>query len=598
MKNRKRRSAAVLAAGMSVLLGAGTITGATEQTDADNSIRKEVTVYVNTEADGPIKEITVSEWLKNAKTLSDSTITDISDLSDIKNTKGDEGFTQDGKTLTWETDGRDIHYEGKTEKDLPVTVTFSYELDGRKIKPEDLAGKTGHLKIHVAYENHAVTTKKISGKSVKLYSPFMMLTGMILSTDHFSNVTVDNGKVVEDDSRNIVLGIAMPGLKESLDLSEDMAKDISIPEEFTVEADVTECEMSSSFTVAMTDVLDEIDLNDLNSIDDLQDSIKKMTKAASKLMKGTKSLSEGVDTLNEKYKEFDQGIDALSTGVSALESGAQKLDDGAGTLNGGAAALSSGAATLAQGVSAYTEGTGTLASGLKQYTGGVDTLSGSMSEMKEGVQSYTEGVDSYVSGGSKLAEGTVAYVKGTSSLTDYMKKYIKGSSALSDSMVRYLEEIKTLLSSMDILIPGMDETLKDTKAAADKMQSLSTSLDADAIADLSENTSGYAEKISAYNSQVERYVESVEQLGQKISALQENISKISDGKNISQITPDVQEAADTLKDNADIMNTQAETIENWISSAGETTIDTTTVDQGISDVRNNLFAAESSLSRD
>ena len=55
--------------------------------------------------------------------------------------------------------------------------------------------------------------KKISGKSVKLYSPFMMLTGMILSTDHFSNVTVDNGKVVEDDSRNIVLGIAMPGLK-------------------------------------------------------------------------------------------------------------------------------------------------------------------------------------------------------------------------------------------------------------------------------------------------------------------------------------------------------------------------------------------------
>ena len=48
MKNRKRRSAAVLAAGMSVLLGAGTITGATEQTDADNSIRKEETVYVNT----------------------------------------------------------------------------------------------------------------------------------------------------------------------------------------------------------------------------------------------------------------------------------------------------------------------------------------------------------------------------------------------------------------------------------------------------------------------------------------------------------------------------------------------------------------------
>ena len=131
----------------------------------------------------------------------------------------------------------------------------------------------------------------------------MMITGMILSTDNFSNVTVDNGKVVEDDSRNIVLGIAMPGLKESLDLTEDVEKDLSIPEDFTVEADVTDCEMSSSFTVAMTDVLDEVDLDDLDSVDDLQDSIKKMTKAASKLVKGTKSLSEGVNTLDEKRSE-------------------------------------------------------------------------------------------------------------------------------------------------------------------------------------------------------------------------------------------------------------------------------------------------------
>lgn len=368
MKNRKRKSAAALAAGMSVLLGAGTIAGATEQTD-NNKISREETVYVNTEADGTVKEVTVSEWLKNVKAASGSTLADVSELSEIKNTKGDEEFTQDGKNITWETDGRDIHYEGKTDKELPVTVTFTYELDGKEIKPEDLAGKTGHLKIHVTYENRAVTTKKINGKTEKLYSPFMMITGMILSTDNFSNVTVDNGKVVEDDSRNIVLGIAMPGLKESLDLTEDVEKDLSIPEDFTVEADVTDCEMSSSFTVAMTDVLDEVDLDDLDSVDDLQDSIKKMTKAASKLVKGTKSLSEGVNTLDEKYKEFDEGIAALSTGVSALESGAGKLDDGVGTLSTGAFALSEGASQLAQGISAYTAGTGTLATGLKQYTG-------------------------------------------------------------------------------------------------------------------------------------------------------------------------------------------------------------------------------------
>ena len=400
MKNIKSKSATALAVGMSVILGSGNMVLA-----ADNRISKEETVYINAEADGTVKEITVSEWLKNSGETSGSSIKDVSDLTEIKNTKGDEEYTQKGQELTWENDGKDIYYEGKTEKGLPVTVKFTYELDGKEIKPSDLAGKSGHLKIHVTYQNNTKTTKKVNGKSAELYSPFMMITGMILSTDHFSNVTVDNGKVVEDDSRNIVLGIAMPGLKESLDLSKDVENDITIPEDFTMEAEVTECEMTSSFTVAMPDVLDEIDLDDLASVDDLQESISKMTKAASRLLKGTKSLYKGTDTLNTKYKEFDQGISTLATGVSSLSSGVQKLDSGAGTLTSGASALSSGASQLAQGVSVYTSGTNSLASGIKQYTAGVDTLNSSMPQVAEGVNSYTKGVDSYVSGGSQLSDG-------------------------------------------------------------------------------------------------------------------------------------------------------------------------------------------------
>ena len=66
-----------------------------------------------------------------------------------------------------------------------------------------------------------------------------------------------------------------------------------------MEAEVTECEMTSSFTVAMPDVLDEIDLDDLASVDDLQETISKMTKAASRLLKGTKSLLQ-----RNRYAEY------------------------------------------------------------------------------------------------------------------------------------------------------------------------------------------------------------------------------------------------------------------------------------------------------
>ena len=223
-RNRKKAAAASLAAGMAVVLGAGTVMAAAST--SDNSVQKEETVYVNTTAAGDVTDVTVSDWLKNSGDSSESEIKDTSDLTDIKNVKGDETFTQDGDNLTWSTDGKDIYYQGKTDKELPVSVSIKYYLDGKEISPDDLAGKTGHLKMEVTYTNTSKTTKKVNGKNAEIYSPFVMVTGMILSTDNFANVTVDNGKVISDGSRNIVVGLGMPGMKDSLDLDSDLADEI------------------------------------------------------------------------------------------------------------------------------------------------------------------------------------------------------------------------------------------------------------------------------------------------------------------------------------------------------------------------------------
>ena len=316
-RNRKKAAAASLAAGMAVVLGAGTVMAAAST--SDNSVQKEETVYVNTTAAGDVTDVTVSDWLKNSGDSSESEIKDTSDLTDIKNVKGDETFTQDGDNLTWSTDGKDIYYQGKTDKELPVSVSIKYYLDGKEISPDDLAGKTGHLKMEVTYTNTSKTTKKVNGKNAEIYSPFVMVTGMILSTDNFANVTVDNGKVISDGSRNIVVGLGMPGMKDSLDLDSDLADEINIPEGFTMEANVTDCEMSSAFTVAMTDLLDNLDLDNVDGLDDLKDSMKDLTDAAVKLVDGSKDLYKGTSTLNDKYKEFSDGISSLSSGVSELD---------------------------------------------------------------------------------------------------------------------------------------------------------------------------------------------------------------------------------------------------------------------------------------
>ena len=252
MNRNKKILNVTMAAGMAAVLGTTPVIAAAQE--AENAVSKEETVYVNATAEGEVKDITVSDWLKNSG-AADGEVSDVSDLNDIKNVKGDETFTQDGEKVTWNTDSSDIYYQGTTDKELPVNMKIKYYLDNQEITPDELAGKSGHLRMEVTYTNNSKKTVKVDKKNVEVYSPFVMITGMILSSDHFSNVTIDNGKVISDGDKEMVVGVAIPGLKDSLDLSDDLSDKIDIPESFTMEADVTDCSMGNTFTMAVTDLL-------------------------------------------------------------------------------------------------------------------------------------------------------------------------------------------------------------------------------------------------------------------------------------------------------------------------------------------------------
>ena len=251
MNRNKKILNVTMAAGMAAVLGTTPVIAAAQE--ADNGVSKEETVYVNATAEGEVKDITVSDWLKNSGSA-EGDVSDVSDLEGIKNVKGDETFTQDGDKVTWNTDSSDIYYQGTSNKELPVDMKIKYYLDDQEITPEELAGKSGHLRMEVSYTNKSKKTVKVDKKDVEVYSPFVMVTGMILSSDNFSNVTIDNGKVISDGDKEMVVGVAVPGLKDSLDLSDDLSDKIDIPEGFTMEADVTDCTMGNTFTMAVTDL--------------------------------------------------------------------------------------------------------------------------------------------------------------------------------------------------------------------------------------------------------------------------------------------------------------------------------------------------------
>lgn len=324
---------------------------------------KEETVYVVAKADGSADNVIVSEWLKN--TDKKATLEDASDLKDIENVKGDETFTQNGDKLTWQADGKDIYYQGSTDKELPVTQKITYFLDGKEMLPEEIAGKSGEVKIRFDYTNNMKTTEVVDGEEYEVYVPFTVMTGMILPED-YSNVEITNGKVISDGNRKIAVGMAMPGLKDSLDIEEgDLDEDVKIPEYVEITAEVEDFSLEMTMTIAINDLLSGSDLSETFDLSALEENVDTLSDASGKLVDGTTELSKGLDTLSGSMKEFASGINTLKGGIESYTNGASQLNAGISTLSASSGTLINGVTTLNGSAATLNDGVAKLDQTLK-----------------------------------------------------------------------------------------------------------------------------------------------------------------------------------------------------------------------------------------
>ena len=488
-KNRKIKHSLTtsLAVGMSVMMGAVPVYAA-GSTDTQN-VYKEETVYVNADATGNSDEVTVSDWLKNSGSVSGN-LTDESILKEIKNVKGDETFTENGDQLTWNTAGEDIYYQGTTDKELPVSVKLTYFLDGKEVKADELKGKSGHLKIQVQYTNNEKKTVTVDGKEEEVYTPFVMMTGMILPNETFSNVTIDNGKVISDGSRNIVVGFGMPGLKDSLDLDEETTKEaedkgVTIPENFEMEADVTDFTMSSTFTVALTDLLDDMDMDNIIDVDSLKDSLNELEDAALELVSGSGTLADGASTLADGVSSYTAGADELNAGI-------QKYLGSNGELNGSVTEYVNGVGKVVKGVKDYTSGTNALANGVISYVAGEQKISAGaaqLSQLSKGLEQVQTAVDTL----SKAADGKG---EATDDLVIAANQLAAGTKQLQ--AVLGSEEVTALLTQVNGMVTTGNELISATESLS---ASLQTGI-ATPVANIAAALTGMETQLNAINTQL------------------------------------------------------------------------------------------------
>jgi len=322
---------------------ASAIKDAVDEKNSKNS--KDETVYVLADADGKVQKLIVSDWLRNPEGA--ASLNDVSDLQEIENVESDAAYTiGSNNALVWDAQGNDIQYRGTTDKELPVTVTVSYQLDGKTVTAAELAGATGHVTIRFDYQNNQCETVKIDGKDAKIYVPFVMLTGMSLDHSRCANITVSNGKLLNDGDRTLVMGFAVPGMNESLALDRDT---LELPEDVEISFDATDFALDTTMTLASNELFNEVDLSQidgLNELDDLSASMQKLDDAMTALLDGSSQLYTGLSTLLDKSGQLRDGVDQLAAAlpqIRKLSVGATELNAGLKTLSGNSDSLRAGA---------------------------------------------------------------------------------------------------------------------------------------------------------------------------------------------------------------------------------------------------------------
>lgn len=459
---------------------------------------KDETVYSKLDASGSNYKTIVSTHIEN--TENEELIKDLSDLLNVKNTSGDETFTQDGSTFTWNANKNDIYYQGESQKDLPIECKVKYELDGKELSANEIAGKSGKVKITLQYTNKEERTVTVNGKKVKMYVPFVVVAGTIVKNENNQNITISNGKVIDDGTKTTVIGMAMPGLQESLGVSAD---EVEIPSNIEITMDATDFETNGIFSYVTPKVLEEEDINAFDKLDEIYAQVNTLQSSMNQIQEGANTLKDGAETYSEKSQEFNNAMNQVSEGVSSVNSNYSQIDTGITTINQGSTSLKNGAEQLNAGI-------GELSSQLTSMPDSIEALYAGSTQVLNGLN------DTQANGKTTpgLVTGVNTIVESLQTSNEGLNKALENLSATSQGTINALTANNKTLKAVQQALGATEES----KAANKTM-----------IENLEKQIKANEEIIAKYNQYKSGADTQKQELAKKVSSSKESLTTVTKG---------------------------------------------------------------------
>ncbi len=421
---------------------------------AAGKIHKDETVYVELDSLGHYQNKTSSIWLHSDAPL--QKIVDQTTLEDVVNVKGDEEPDFQNGQLTWTTEEKELYYQGNSQKELPFEVQIRYFLEGQEVNPEEIIGESGQLKLEITIENKDVRTVTLTnGEDRNVYTPYLVGTSIILPTNKFQNIELNTGQVLSDATSQIVGFVSLPGLKESLNLTDSS---IELADHLELTTDVENFEIPSIAMMAKSELPEMDELEFAEDIDELLNGIDQIVDAGQELTKGTDQLMTGQGELEAGINEFTQGVQKIKAGTNPLSQGSLELKkgmdsaysaslemaEGSQALSANSEKLADAYVSLANGTVEFSEKAKELSQGVSQFGKEMENLPAASQQLNNGMNELVQNTEKIQAGQSSLTDGLEESTIAITEIKNGKNQEIAGIQSLQEN-IQHLESLMSQL---------------------------------------------------------------------------------------------------------------------------------------------------------
>lgn len=514
-KNKK-----IIAIVMSGLICSSSLFTTISLADSVSSEKEEV-IYVNLDNSGKVDKIYAVN-IFNSKNIIDYGL-----YKEIKNMNTSDKINYSNGLVKINNSQDKLYYEGIMYEDtqIPWNISIKYILDGKEYNADEIAGKSGSLKIKISIKENKEANDKF-------FDNYALQTSVQLDTNLCSRIESEGATVANVGALKQLTYTILPG-KE---------KDI------TISSYVVNFEMPS---IAINGVKLNLGL-DSNSIDtseliekfsELEDAISELDNGANNLNNGAGKLNDGAKTLSDGITTIQKAINELNLKSSNLTGGSKEVYEALTTIQSALknmsissddlTKLSSASTSIKSGIDDLVKGLKTVDSSIDSYysslsNAGLSSASDLANKNKEAISNLnitnTQRAlySAYVSGGQSAVTNKLAdLVKdGNKEATVLYEQISQGNTS---AVTNYVTQAGTLIS--------METLLRANASYIDGSDKIISSIDNSLNSSVSENNlmTGALKLQSSYkefDSNIQNLVSSLENLMTNMTSLKSGIDKL------------------------------------------------------------------------